>query len=261
MKVNNHKYDPYILSAIGIMLPIWSIYFLYNNWNLQTILTVLILSLSQGIILTIFPHRAWAHKSWEPTRLLNFIGLFLYTIRLGGSSIGWVAVHRQHHRYADTEHDPHSPYHHSRFYIQWFPYFGKIKIGNVTDLLRDRQHIWFTKNFWTVNIVFLAVLATTGYLALWLAVLGINKFKMHCVNSMGHGPVWWSLPLNQDKSVNSLLLILMSIESGEGWHHNHHLNPANYSFSRAWWQIDPATWLLKLIFLLRLGKPKYSDLN
>ena len=56
-------------------------------------------------------HRLLSHKSWNAPKWFEIFGTLAGTYGLTGSSIGWVAVHREHHHYTDQERDPHSPKH------------------------------------------------------------------------------------------------------------------------------------------------------
>ena len=51
----------------------------------------------------------------------------------------------------------------------------------------------------------------------------------------------------KDNSKNSFLLGVFVW--GEGWHNNHHANPASYSFQEKFWEIDIGGWLIKRLDL------------
>jgi stearoyl-CoA desaturase (Delta-9 desaturase) len=53
-------------------------------------------------------HRLWAHRSYKATMALKVMLLFFQTIALQNSVIEWVRDHRVHHKFSDTNADPHN---------------------------------------------------------------------------------------------------------------------------------------------------------
>lgn len=257
MKLNRTFLDPIILSTIGIISPIISLYWIFNNFNLISFCSLIIVAWLVGINTTIFAHRCWTHKSWQPNKVLNLFGLTLFTVTMIGNSIGWVSVHREHHRYSDTDKDPHSPYFKSRWRIQFLPYFNKVKLQYVMDLTRDKIHVWFAKYYWYVVTSWIVILYTISIEALmfWFAVVGISSMKMLSINSLGHKTPKFLLPIGDcNHSTNSVILALLNINNGEAWHRNHHEDPASYRFGKKWYQVDPAARIIELFDLFKLAK-------
>jgi stearoyl-CoA desaturase (delta-9 desaturase) len=54
-----------------------------------------------------------------------------------------------------------------------------------------------------------------------------------------------------ERSRNNWFVALIS--NGEGWHNNHHADPASASNQRRWWEIDLTYLLLRLLVLLGLA--------
>ena len=53
-------------------------------------------------------HRYFAHKQWRTNKIVEVLLLYLGLLCGGRSALTWAGVHRMHHRYADTDKDPHS---------------------------------------------------------------------------------------------------------------------------------------------------------
>lgn len=177
---------------------------------------------------------------------------------LTGSSIGYAAVHREHHRFSDTNKDPHSPYFKSRFRVQFLSYLTEIKFKYVVDLLKDKDHLFFAKYYWYINLSFWVVLLTIEPLAVvwWFTVLGIIMLKHNAINSLGHNTPWIFMPDTKDfGSSNSLVLGYLFL-SGEPYHRNHHEDPSNYNFSKKWYQLDTGALAINLATKLKLGSFK-----
>uniref|UniRef100_A0A0A0KTF2 Fatty acid desaturase domain-containing protein n=1 Tax=Cucumis sativus TaxID=3659 RepID=A0A0A0KTF2_CUCSA len=54
-------------------------------------------------------HRNLAHRSFNLPKWLEYLFAYCGVHALQGDPIGWVKIHRCHHRFVDTEKDPHSP--------------------------------------------------------------------------------------------------------------------------------------------------------
>lgn len=86
-------------------------------------------------------HRLLSHKSYNPPKWWEYFGSICGTIGGTGSTLSWVATHREHHRFTETERDPHSPYHHNVWWVQFFSMFHKVNLKYAPDLLRSKFHI------------------------------------------------------------------------------------------------------------------------
>jgi stearoyl-CoA desaturase (delta-9 desaturase) len=51
--------------------------------------------------------------------------------------------------------------------------------------------------------------------------------------------------LKNDESRNSWIASLITL--GEGWHNNHHAKPYAWQQGEKWWELDPPSWIIKLI--------------
>ena len=101
-------------------------------------------------------HRYFSHKSYETTKFKERILLWLGTVAGVGSCLSWATMHRLHHRDADTEDDPHSPY--FRGWIK--PFFGIPSTKNydhkiTRDLLRDSHQRFTHKHYFKINLLFI----------------------------------------------------------------------------------------------------------
>lgn len=53
-------------------------------------------------------HRLWAHKSYKANKKMQAMLLFFQTIAFQNCVIEWVRDHRVHHKFSDTNADPHN---------------------------------------------------------------------------------------------------------------------------------------------------------
>lgn len=254
--ISKEQFSIHFIGLLTIVLQLYAIVYLIDNISIDLILTLVVFSLTVGVMPAIFVHRAWSHRAWKPGKYLNWFGLLMYTFALVGTSIGFVAIHREHHKKADQPGDPHSPHLRSRLSIQFWV-FTKVKVNwmrNCVDLLRQADHVWFAKYYWYINSLFWGglFLITPKYFAMLLAFKGFSIIKAHAINSLLHNSPRWILPINYNGygPANSLVFNLLSVGSAESWHKNHHDDPTNWKFGWKWYEFDPgALWIRLFVYL------------
>jgi fatty-acid desaturase len=192
-------------------------------------------------------HRLLSHKSYEPPKWWVYFGTLMGTLGGTGSSIAWCAVHREHHRFTDTERDPHCPHHHGFFRVQFLSMFYTPHIRYVPDLLRSEFHMNMHKFYWLIHAVYAGICYAIDPFAVVYAYLFPSFILWHAgssINTFSH--MWgWQDTKNGDTSTNHWLNgVLMW---GEGWHNNHHADPGNWRFGLKWWQIDVTAYVIRLM--------------
>jgi stearoyl-CoA desaturase (delta-9 desaturase) len=205
-------------------------------------------------------HRMFTHDSFKAVPILRYGVGIAGSMADQGPLIEWVAFHRLHHRFADREGDPHSPYFPK---MSIFPRLSGLLHSHVGwlfddnpcdlaayagDLLADPGLVFINRFYYLW--VFLGLLIP-GILC-WILegtfkgfVLGVlcggfvRLFALHhitwSINSVCH--IWGSRPFaTLDKSTNNPILALVGV--GEGWHNNHYAFPFSASHGLRWWQLD-----------------------
>ena len=74
----------------------------------QTIIWALVLGKLSGIGVTGGLHRLWAHRSYRAHWILRIYFMILSSIANQGSIYDWASDHRVHHKFSETEADPHN---------------------------------------------------------------------------------------------------------------------------------------------------------
>lgn len=198
-------------------------------------------------------HRLFSHNSYKTNRFYKILMLVLGTASGQGSCINWAAIHKGlHHRYTDTENDPHSP--NKGFWHSYFLWMFKIKYNSVslkslTELLRDKDIMFFHKHYIILFccIHLLIAMISTDLWVYLLAIPAFLTFHSYCVQtSLSHMKRFGYRNFDtKDESVNIALLFFITLD--EAWHNNHHNNPKNPNYGEKWWEIDPTYWFVKLI--------------
>lgn len=199
-------------------------------------------------------HRMLSHKGFTVHPTTKKIMLWFGAISCQGSPIFWVTIHRgYHHRYSDTDKDPHSPIH--GFWHSYILWMFKIRDGDhntkyVVDLLRDNDVILFHKYYnhilWFSNLVILLLSFDLWLYCIMLpAFLTFHSFAFQ--TSMSHSKKYgYKNSETRDDSVN--VYWLWPVILGEAWHNNHHGDAMNPNYGgRHWWELDPTFWIIKLL--------------
>ena len=211
---------------------------------------------------TVGYHRLFTHRAFDAPRPVRYLFAVLGSMAVQGPLIDWVADHRKHHAFTDSEGDPHSPHHdHGEGFkgaIEglWYAHMGWLFVTQGTaekrrfaaDLLEDRGMRRISRNFPWLVLLGLAIPFALGYglsgsLAGGLTALlwggFVRIFLVHhvtwSVNSVCHffGRRRFD---TDDFSTNVFWLSLVSL--GESWHHNHHAFPRSARHGLRWWEID-----------------------
>ena len=226
------------LFSIQLIAHLAFLFLLFYGSPVQWLVVFIVYFFSGCIGMTATYHRLLSHRSWKCPLWVEYFGVFCATIGLTGSAIGWVAVHRKHHRFADTPKDPHSPKYKGFVYCQWLSMFESIELRYVADLLKKPFYIFQHKHYFTINLAYSLILYWLDPMAviyawlvpaclLWNAGSSIITFS-HIFGKNEHRI--------QSRAGNIALLGILVW--GEGWHNNHHYNEKDKCFASYWWQID-----------------------
>lgn len=204
---------------------------------------------SRMFAVTGFYHRYFSHRTFQTSRVMQFVMAFWAQTSSQRGILWWAAHHRDHHKFSDTEHDVHSPretgFWHS--HVGWlFDQNGETDFRRVKDLGRYPE-LRLLNRYWYAPPMLLALACFTlaGWPGLLVGFMASTVFTWHAtftINSLSH--VWGSRPYaTPDDSRNNWFLALLTL--GEGWHNNHHhfMNSTRQGFR--WWQVDVTYYLLK----------------
>ncbi|MCX4189439.1 acyl-CoA desaturase [Methylophaga sp. OBS3] len=214
--------------------------------------------------ITAFYHRYFSHKAFKTSRPVQFIFALLGASATQRGPLWWAAHHRQHHRHADKDTDPHSPkqgflWSHMGWFLSDSHFQADYEL--VTDLRKYPELRWLDR-FDIFVPVLLAVglfvlgevlaylqpeLGTTGGQLLVWGYFVSTVVLIHAtlsINSLAHryGKQRYQ---TGDESRNNAFLALLTL--GEGWHNNHHHYPVSARQGFYWWEVDISFYLLKLM--------------
>ncbi|XP_032684428.1 acyl-CoA Delta(11) desaturase-like [Odontomachus brunneus] len=230
----------------AIILHICALYTLYavNIFeNITTFTWTIFLLVIQVIGVTGGVHRLWSHRAYKAKLPLRILILIFYLISGQLRVFDWVRNHRVHHKYPDTDADPHNSNRGFFFsHMGWLMMKKKpevIREGreiDMSDILADPIIVFVDKYFMILKPIFCLVLPTMvpvyGWNETWIRSIYIQIFRyvlgnhfLFIVGSLSH--MWGSKPYDAGiKATNNKLVAFLAM--GEGWHNYHHVFPWDY---------------------------------
>ncbi|XP_015116401.1 acyl-CoA Delta(11) desaturase isoform X2 [Diachasma alloeum] len=222
----------------------YGIYLIFTEAKWLTTLWALITIYTSAFGITAGAHRLWSHRAYKATWPLRLILVLLFTITGQRHVYAWALDHRVHHKYSETDSDPHNAKRGFFFaHVGWLfttPHPDveeKRAAVDMSDLEADAIVMW-QKKYYIPLFALLAIgfpVWVPCYLwneTLWTS-FWINFNFRFCVtlnlaffvNSVAH--MWGQRPY--DKHISPVENIAVSIAAlGEGWHNYHHVFPWDY---------------------------------
>ncbi len=214
-------------------------------------------------------HRYFSHASYRTSRAFQFALAWLGAASAQKGPLWWAGHHRNHHRYADTDKDVHSPLHGGLWWshVGWIlsDRFDAVDWRAIAQFARFPELRWLDERHWLPPITLAAGMYALGaalaryapalhtdgpQMLVWGFVLSTVALyhATFSINSLAH--LWGSRRYaTSDDSRNNLWLALLTL--GEGWHNNHHRCQSSERQGFFWWEVDLTHYALSA--LARLG--------
>lgn len=226
---------------------LYGLYLVLTQAKLLTTLWVFITIYTSGFGITAGVHRLWSHKAYKAKWPLRLLLVFLFTITGQKDVYTWALDHRVHHKYGETDGDPHDVRRGFFFaHVGWLfitPHpdvVDKRNAVDMSDLEADSIVMWQKRLYIPLFALLTIGLPVTVPCYFWSESLWISfwvnfnfRFCINlniafCVNSVAH--MWGQKPY--DKYISPVENIAVSIAAlGEGYHNYHHVFPWDYKTS------------------------------
>uniref|UniRef100_H2YF36 Fatty acid desaturase domain-containing protein n=1 Tax=Ciona savignyi TaxID=51511 RepID=H2YF36_CIOSA len=237
-------------------------FFIMFQVKVLTLIWAFLCAITTGIGVTAGVHRYWSHRSYKATLPLRIFLAFLHTLALQNSVVNWATNHRVHHKYSETDADPHNAARGFFFsHIGWLitkehPLVDeKRKVMDISDLLEDKvvafQHRHYPVLALLIGLVFpVAVpvvcwgeaLSSSFFICMARYCFLLNSISM--VNSVAH--IWGNRPYDKDIGpADNKITAVLAI--GEGYHNYHHVFPHDYRTSEFGMPFNPTTMFIDLM--------------
>ncbi|XP_036877098.1 stearoyl-CoA desaturase 5 [Manis javanica] len=214
-------------------------------------------------------HRLWSHRSYKAKLPLRIFLAAANSMAFQNDIFEWSRDHRVHHKYSETDADPHNARRGFFFsHIGWLfvrKHRDVIEKGrklDVTDLLADPV-VRFQRKYYKITVVLMCFVLPTlvpWYIwgeSLWNSyfLASILRYTISLnvtwlVNSAAH--MYGNRPY--DKHISPRQNPFVTVGAiGEGFHNYHHTFPFDYSTSEFGLNFNPTTWFIDFMCWLGLA--------
>lgn len=194
-------------------------------------------------------HRLFCHQSFKCNKYVENILLFLGTLDLKGSSIGWTALHLEHHKHSDSPKDPHGSTGFKNMLKIWLVFYdlNTTQLARPAQrLIKDPRHRFFHKYYFIIvaivicSLFLFASFETFAYIYLIPSVWSFHSSA--AINVLCHNFGYQNYDTH-DSSTNNLFVNFITL--GGGLHNNHHYAPSKLYISKHWYEVDLNGLLIK----------------
>jgi stearoyl-CoA desaturase (delta-9 desaturase) len=212
---------------------------------------------------TIFLHRAQAHRALDLHPAVSHFFRFWLWLTTGMVTKEWVAIHRKHHAKVETAEDPHSPQTRGIDTVFWGGaelYRVEAKNAETLDKYgRGTPDDWIERNVYTrfswegVGLMLMVNVMLFGAagLTIWAVQMAwIPVMAAGIINGIGHYWGYRNFPC-ADASTNIVPWGILI--GGEELHNNHHAFGTSAKLSSRWYEFDLGWTYIRILEILGLA--------
>ncbi|KAM9379892.1 stearoyl-CoA desaturase [Phaethornis superciliosus] len=240
--------------------------------KIQTLAWAVVCFLVSALGITAGSHRLWSHRSYKATLPLRIFLTIANSMAFQNDIYEWVRDHRVHHKFSETDADPHNAMRGFFFsHVGWLlvrKHPDVIEKGQKLDLsdMKADKVVMFQRRYYKASVVLLcfalptivpcyfwdeSIVISFFIPAILRYTIGLNATWL--VNSAAH--MYGNRPY--DQNINPRENPLVSLGAiGEGFHNYHHTFPYDYSTSEFGWHLNLTTAFIDLMCLLGLASDR-----
>jgi len=232
----------------------------------QAVLITLAMTHLTIAAVTIFLHRAQAHRALDLHPAVAHVFRFWLWLTTGMVTKEWVAVHRLHHAKCETALDPHSPQVLGlrRVLTQGAEVYAAAaadprtleRYGHATpdDWLERRLYTpWRWQGLALMLGLDLLLFGLYGPVIWAVQMLWVPVTAAGIINGVGH---YWGYRNFETADASTNIVPWGLIIGGEELHNNHHAFPSSARLSSQWWEFDLSWLYIRTLSALGLARIK-----
>ena len=215
---------------------------------------------------TIYLHRAQAHRGLDLHPVVAHFFRFWLWLTTGMVTKEWVSIHRKHHARCETADDPHSPQVLGIRKVFWQGselYRAAAADPEIGERFgRGTPDDWLERRVYTAHsglgvVLMLGIdlllfgpigLTVWAVQMLWIPVLAAGV-----INGIGH---YWGYRNYESADAARNIVPWGILIGGEELHNNHHAFPSSAKLSSKWWEFDIGWLYIRLLSALGLARVK-----
>lgn len=256
--------DSLISGSLHDGLVQWAIQGLLDASWWQIVLFTLLVTHVTIASVTIFLHRAQAHRSLDLHAIPSHFFRFWLWLTTSTVTKQWVAVHRKHHAKCETAEDPHSPVAHGikKVLLEGRELYRDeaMKAETLKKYGHNTPDDWLERNLYTprnnwgpiamllIDVALFGVIGITVW-AVQMAWIPITAAGI--INGLGH---WWGYRNFEAPDASTNISPWGLIIGGEELHNNHHTYPTSAKLSVKPYEFDIGWGYIRGLEMLGLAK-------
>jgi len=241
---------------------LYGLYLMVFAAQWKTALFALLLHMYGGLGITAGAHRLWAHKSYKAKWPLRFFLMLCNCLAFENDIYEWSRDHRVHHKFSETDADPHNAKrgfffsHMGWLLVRKHPEVrdkgGKVDMADIgaDPIVKFQRKYYiplvFTMCFMLPSLIPHYLWNETMPIAFYVCAMLRYTVTLHStwlVNSAAH--MWGIHPY--DKNINPAEnKWVAGFAAGEGWHNYHHTFPYDYKTSEMGYKLNITTMFIDL---------------
>jgi len=254
-----------LISTLWFSLVDW---LAHGLWSSSTWWQVLLVTLGMTHIticsVTIFLHRAQAHRALDLHPIPEHFFRFWLWLTTGMVTKEFVAVHRKHHAKCETEEDPHSPQTRGikallltgvelyRIESKVPETIAKYGRGTPDDWIERKLYTRFSwEGVGVMLVIDLALFGAIGLTVWAVQMLWIPVMATGIINGIGH---FWGYRNFEAPDASTNVSPWGFVIGGEELHNNHHTYPTSAKFSVEPFEFDIGWAYIRAMELVGLAK-------
>ena len=212
---------------------------------------------------TVFLHRAQAHRALDLHPLPSHFFRFWLWLTTGMVTKEWVSIHRKHHAKCETADDPHSPQTRGidtvllrgselyRIEAKNEETLAKFGLGTPDDWIERRLYSRHTvlgvASLMIVNLLLFGAIGATVWAVqmVWIPITAAGL-----INGLGH---WWGYRNFEAADASTNISPVGFIIGGEELHNNHHTYPTSAKMSVKRFEFDIGWGYIRALEVLGLA--------
>lgn len=232
----------------------------------QAILAALAMTHLTIAAVTIYLHRAQAHRAIDLHPAVAHVFRLWLWLTTGMVTREWVAVHRRHHARVETDQDPHSPkvLGLGKVLAQGTEIYRAAtrdpdtltRYGHATpdDWIERRVYSRLTwQGLGAMLILDLLLFGVYGPTIWAVQMMWIPFWAAGVINGVGHA---WGYRSFETADASANIVPWGILVGGEELHNNHHAFPSSARLSSKWWELDLGWIYIRVLSALRLARIK-----
>ncbi len=233
------------------------------------LVVALVLTHITMVSVTIYLHRASAHRAVELSPIMSHFFRFWLWLTTGMKTKEWVAVHRRHHAFSDSPGDPHSPVLEGISNVLWRG--AELYRANKKDKTTIEKYGKGTPDDWLerrvystaflrgkLGVILMLVVDLLLFGGPGLIIWGVQMawtpfFAAGVINGLGH---WFGYRNFECGDAATNIFPIGILIAGEELHNNHHAYGTSARLSVKWWEFDIGWFYINVMRLFGLAKVK-----